>query len=128
MGSTLNPAILKSRQRWINFFNNLFMNSNEIWNLYSITSRTILALNPRAISISGYSSEELKVTPIERIYPENELMKLGALLQNLTSTFVAHDDVTFYTKSGSLKRVTVHASLLSHEPEELCLVKTTERD
>ena len=118
---------LKSRERWISFFNHLFTDSDEMWNLYSISSRLILALNPKSIASTGYTLDELKITPIERIYPESELLKLGAVFQNLKSQFISKDDLRFFTKSGNLKEVTIRASLLSEEPELICLVKTAER-
>lgn len=122
-----NDELKESREKWIKFFNHMFSDSHEMWNLYSLSDRLIIAYNPATTDITGYTLDELKNTPIELIYPQSELLKLGGIFENLRTKFVTNDDLQFYSKSGALKDVTIRSSLLSNEPELLALVKTTLR-
>lgn len=113
-----------SQKKWIRYFEHLFANSKDILNLFSLTNQKILRLNPHASEVLGYSREDLEKTPIEKIYPPEELLKLGATFQRLSENGVAEEKLKIYDKKGGLRDIWSRAFVIQYEPETLCLVHT----
>lgn len=114
----------ESQKKWIRYFEHLFANSKDILNLFSLTHQKILRLNPHASEVLGYSRDDLEKTPIEKIYPPEELLKLGATFQRLGEAGVAEEKLKIYDKQGKLRDIWSRAFVIQYEPETLCLVHT----
>jgi PAS domain S-box-containing protein len=114
----------ESQRKWINYFEHLFANSKDIMNLFSMTQRKILRWNPQAGIMMGYTKEDLENTPIESIYPPEELLKLGGTFQRLAEHGFAEEKLKIFNKKKELKDIWTRAFVVQYEPEVLCLVHT----
>lgn len=113
------------RKRWIDIFKHLFMHSHDMMNLYTITDREILIMNTAAASRLGYTPLELQETPVEKLYPGDELFKLGAALQRLKTEGQMEAEVRFYNKKRQIVHAKVKGAVVQEAPEILCLVHTS---
>jgi len=113
-----------SQKKWIGYFERLFANSKDIMNLFSMTQRKILRWNPQAAIAMGYSKDELSNVPIEKIYPPEELLKLGASFQRLAADGFAEEKLKIYRKGKDLGDIWIRSFVIQSEPEVLCLVHT----
>jgi PAS domain S-box-containing protein len=114
----------ESQKKWIGYFERLFANSKDIMNLFSMTQRKILRWNPQAAIAMGYSKEELSDVPIEKIYPPEELLKLGASFQRLAAEGFSEEKLKIYRKGKDLGDIWIRSFVIQYEPEVLCLVHT----
>ena len=114
----------ESQKKWIDYFERLFANSKDIMNLFSMTQRKILRWNPQAGAAMGYSKEDLENVPIEKIYPPEELLKLGGTFQKLAESGFAEEKLKIYRKGKDLGDTWIRAFVVQYEPEILCLVHT----
>lgn len=114
----------ESQKKWIDYFERLFANSKDIMNLFSMTQRKILRWNPQAAASMGYSKEEMSNVPIEKIYPPEELLKLGASFQRLAADGFAEEKLKIYRKGKDLGDIWIRSFVIQYEPEVLCLVHT----
>jgi len=113
-----------SQKKWIGYFERLFENSKDIMNLFSMTQRRILRWNPQAAIAMGYTKEELSNVPIEKIYPPDELLKLGACFGRLVETGFVEEKLKIYRKGKDLGDIWIRSFVIQYEPEVLCLVHT----
>lgn len=115
----------ESQKKWIGYFERLFANSKDIMNLFSMTQRKILRWNPQAAANMGYTKEELENMPIEKIYPPEELLKLGASFHKLASEGFSEEKLKIYRKGkDELGDIWIRSFVIQYEPEVLCLVHT----
>ncbi len=114
----------EAQKKWIGYFERLFANSKDIMNLFSMTQRKILRWNPQAAIAMGYSKDELNDVPIEKIYPPEELLKLGASFQRLAADGFAEEKLKIYRKGKDLGDIWIRSFVIQYEPEVLCLVHT----
>jgi len=114
----------ESQKKWIDHFERLFANSKDIMNLFSMTQRKILRWNPQAAIAMGYSKDELSNVPIEKIYPPEELLKLGASFQRLAAEGFSEEKLKIYRKGKDLGDIWIRSFVIQYEPEVLCLVHT----
>ncbi len=114
----------ESQKKWIGYFERLFANSKDIMNLFSMTQRKILRWNPQAGVAMGYTKEDLENVPIEKIYPPEEIIKLGDTFEKLAKMGFAEAKLKIYRKGRDNGDIWIRAFVVQYEPEVLCLVHT----
>ena len=110
--------------QWIDKFESLFTNSQDIMNLFSLSQRKILRWNPQAAISMGYTREELERLPVEELYPPEELAKLGDTFAILMEKGFSEAKQKIYNSKKELRDIWIRSFVIQYEPEILCLVHT----
>ena len=105
-------------------FNLIFDTSKDVFNLFSLSQRKILAQNIRAAEASGLSSEQLQSVQVELLYPPEEVPKLFASLERLVRDGSSQEKLRMYHANGSLRDLWIRSFIIQREPELISLVHT----
>ena len=105
-------------------FNLIFDTSKDVFNLFSLSQRKILAQNIRAAEASGLSSEQLQSVQVELLYPPEEVPKLFASLERLVRDGSSQEKLRMYHANGSLRDLWISSFIIQREPELISLVHT----
>ncbi len=113
-----------STEALVEHFDHIFAQSKDILNLFSLRERRIIRTNAAAAQSLGYGVEELHSTPVERLYPPDEIPKLERAIDQLETQGFSSDKLKIYSKSGELRDIWTRSYVIQQEPEPICLVHT----
>ncbi|MBC7659463.1 MAG: PAS domain S-box protein [Chitinophagaceae bacterium] len=106
----------------IHNFDHIFDNCRDVMNLFSLSRSLILTTNRAGFEGTGYTLKELQETPIDKLYPPEEMNKLFASFQRLESDGFAQEKLKMFVKNGELRDFWIRSFIVQKEPELLALV------
>ncbi len=107
-GRTAETALRESEERFRGFFEK----TPDYAYLVS-AERRLLEVNPAALEILGYASDELVGRPLETIYAPECLDRMVELFEQWTETsHLTNEEMTIFTRSGERRTVLLSAAMV----------------
>jgi len=98
--------------------------SDEMMNLFSLTTGKVIAQNAAASAAVGYDDDDIADMPIGGFFPDRELAKMEAAFRRLVRVGFVEVEVQMRLKSGQLATLLMRSFLIQREPEPICLTHT----
>jgi PAS domain S-box-containing protein len=118
------PTKSLSVDELIQNFKNLFTNSHDAMNLFSLSTGRVLVQNEAAYRLTGYTEADYVNIPIENFYPPEELPKVAANFQKQVEVGFVEEKVKMYCKGRELKDLWIRSYVVQTTPEIICITHT----
>jgi PAS domain S-box-containing protein len=105
-------------------FMELYGDSEDAMNLFSLSEGRILVQNRAAFELTGYSASDFANTPIEHFYPPDEIEKVSQSFQKLAKYGFVEQQVKMYCKDRTLKDLWIRSYVVQKNSELICLTHT----